>query len=128
MKKKLQSVAIYKKTLIFVMRRCSSACCITLKNHFTTGCYMKKFGITIQLFLRYKVSFAGLQDFTPSIICSYINQHLFTSYLTSKEDLMFGNDNDFIRDVIYKKKPDVFNCQNKNYEKTCHFEKPHAAI
>jgi hypothetical protein len=95
---------------------------------FTTGCCMKKFGINIQMILRYTACVAGLQDLTPSAIFFNINQHLFSSYLTSKKDVIFNNNSDFIRELVNKKIPNVFNCQNKHYEKNCHFEKLDGAI
>jgi hypothetical protein len=75
LKKKLQSVAIFKKTPIFVMRKCSSAYCITLKKLFTTDCCMKKIGINIQLFLSFSTCNAVISKILfPSIF--YIKKHV----------------------------------------------------
>ena len=68
---------------------------------------MKKFGINIQLFLRYAASFTGLQNFTSPFIFSNIDQHLFTTYLNCKEDVMINNDNDIL-DLINKKETQSF--------------------
>ena len=75
MKKKLQSVAIFKKTPIFVLRRCSSAYCIVIKKLSTTDCCMKKIGINIQLFLFFTTCNAVISKILfPSIF--YVKKHV----------------------------------------------------
>ena len=69
---------------------------------------MKKFGLNIQPFLRYTACFAGRPNFTSIFFFSNINQHLFTADLKSKEDVVFDNDNDFIREWINKKETQSF--------------------
>jgi hypothetical protein len=69
---------------------------------------MKKFGINIQLFLRHTLCLAGLQDFTPIVVFFNTNKHSMTYYLTRKKNVIIDTDNDFIRDVIYKKETQRF--------------------
>jgi len=66
LKKKLQSVAIFKKTPIFVMRRCSSAYCITLKKFLRLAADMKKTGIYFQVFSFVSALYAVVKNFSSA--------------------------------------------------------------
>ena len=74
----------------------------------TTGCYMKKIGLNIQLFLHSAACFAGFQNFISLFIFSNVNHHLLTTCLKSKKLDVFNNVNDLIPGLINKNETQSF--------------------
>jgi hypothetical protein len=100
LKKKLQSVAIFKKTPIFVMRSAVLLTATRLINLFTTGCCMKKIRIEIQSLLHNVVCLTAIQKFLSVADCS--------NTLIHSKDLLRGKIDYTSDSIINKNKTQSF--------------------
>jgi hypothetical protein len=125
LKKKLQSVAIFKKTPIFVLRSENFTVSGLQKNTEPACCCMKiesiNSSIAALLFLLFTTIAAEQLLFSPG-------RNYSISYLKSFTDCINANDaKTSVALVQYfqyiKKYSQPFNCQNENYEKNCKLKK-----